>query len=81
MHGPMDFAKTLQLRFRVVNQDLLERRKRKYTRSREEEEVDAQMCPFGKAMESRTNIVGENEINVQGGTGCIGRGDEGDRRM
>ena len=38
LHGPMDFAKTLKLRFRVGDLDLRERRKR-YTSSREEEEV------------------------------------------
>ena len=60
-HGPMDFAKTPKLRFRVGDLDLPERRKR-YTSSREEEEIDAQMCPCGKAIESRTHIVGECEI-------------------
>ena len=57
LHGPMDFAKTLKLRFRVGDLDLPERRKR-YTSSREEEEIDAQTCPCGKAIESRTQIVG-----------------------
>ena len=38
-----------------------ERRKR-YTSSRDEEEVDAQMCPCGKARESETHIVGECEM-------------------
>ena len=61
LHGAMDFAKTLKLRFRVGNLDLPERRKR-YTSSRKEEEVDAQMCPCGKAIERRTHIVGECEI-------------------
>ena len=61
LHGPMDFAKTLKLRFRVGDLDLPERRKR-YTSSREEEEVDAQMCPWGKAIESRTHIVEKCEI-------------------
>ena len=60
MHGPMDYAKTLKLRFRVGDLDLPERRKR-YASSREEEEI-AQMCPCGKAVESRTHIVGECEI-------------------
>ena len=46
---------------RVGDLDLPERRKR-YTSSREEEESDAQMCPCGKAIESRTHIVGECEI-------------------
>ena len=60
LHGPMDYAKTLKLRFRVGDLDLPERRKR-YASSREEEEI-AQMCPCGKAVESRTHIVGECEI-------------------
>ena len=60
LHGPMDFAKKLKLRFRVGDLDLPERRRR-YTSSREEEEVDAQMCPCGKAIESRIHIVGECE--------------------
>ena len=50
LHGPMDFAKKLKLRFRLGDLDLPERRKR-YTSSREEEEIDAQMCPCGKAIE------------------------------
>ena len=41
--------KTLKLRFRVGDLDLPERRQR-YTSSRGEEE-DAQMCPYGKAVE------------------------------
>ena len=49
LHGPMDYAKTLKLRFRVRDLDLPERRKR-YASSREEEEI-AQMCPYGKAVE------------------------------
>ena len=48
LHGPMDYAKTPKLRFRVGGLDLPERRKR-YASSREEE--TAQMCPCGKAVE------------------------------
>ena len=55
LRGPMDYAKTLKLRFRVGGLDLPERRKR-YASSREEEEI-AQMCPCGKAVYSRTHIV------------------------
>ena len=61
LHGPMDYAKTLKVRFRAGDLDLPERRKR-YTSSRGEEEEDAQMCPCGKAVESRTHVVGECEI-------------------
>ena len=50
-HGPMDFAKTLKLRFCLGDLDLPERRKR-YTSSREDEEIDAPMCPYGKAIET-----------------------------
>ena len=35
------------------------RKKKENTSSREEEEADAQMCRCGKAMESRSHIVGE----------------------
>ena len=62
-YGPVDYAKTLKLRLRVGDLDLPERRKR-YASSREEEE-DAQMCPSGKAVESRTHIVGECEISKE----------------
>ena len=60
LHDPMDYAKTLKLRFRAGGLDLPERKKR-YASSREEEE-DAQMCPCGRAVESRTHLVGECEI-------------------
>ena len=40
LHGPTDIVKTLKVRLRVGNPDLPERRKR-YTSSWEEEEVDA----------------------------------------
>ena len=42
LHDPTDFAKTLQLRFRGGDLDPPERRKR-YTNSREDEGVDAQI--------------------------------------
>ena len=68
---PVDYAKTLKLRFRGGDLDQPERRKR-YTSSREEEE-DAQMCPCGKAVESRTHIVGQCEIYL-GRNGMCWRG-------
>ena len=49
LHGPMDYAKTLKLRFRVGDLDVPERRKR-YAGSREEEEI-AQLCRCGKVVE------------------------------
>ena len=61
LHGPMDYAKKLKLRFRVGDLDLPERRKR-YTSSREEEDVATNMCPCGTTIESRTHVVGECEI-------------------
>ena len=76
LHGPMDYAKTLKLRFRVGDLDLPERRKR-CTSSRGEEEEDEQMCPCGKAVESRTRIVGGREM-YKGGTGRV-RGDQENR--
>ena len=60
LYGPMDYAKTLKLQFRVTDLDLPERRKR-YTSGREEEE-GAQLCPCGEGNESRTHIVGECEL-------------------
>ena len=56
----MDHAKTLRFQLRVGDLDLLEIRKR-YNTAREEDE-DAQMCPCGKAKESRAHIVGEREM-------------------
>ena len=61
LHGPMDYAKNLKLRFRVGDLDLPERRKR-YTSSREEEDVATSLCPCGTTLESRTHIVGECKI-------------------
>ena len=57
-HRPIYFAKTLKLRFRVGGLDLSERRR--HTSSREEEEVDAQMCPCDKARKRETH-TGECE--------------------
>ena len=54
LHGPIDYAKTLKLRFGVGDLNLPERRNR-YTSSREEEEEDAQMCPCGKAVEQNSH--------------------------
>ena len=57
----MHYAKKLKLRFRVGDLDLPERRKR-YTSSREEKNIDAHMCRCGTTIESRTHIVGECEM-------------------
>ena len=64
LHGPLDYAKKLKLRFRVEDLDLPERRKR-YTNSREEEDVTTNMCPCGTT-EGRTHIVGECELYKEG---------------
>ena len=61
MHGPMDYAKKLKLRFRAGDLNLPERRKG-YTISREEEDVATNLCPCGTTIGSRTHIVGEYEI-------------------
>ena len=61
LHGPTGYAKKLKLRFRVGDLDLPDRRKR-YTSSREEEDVAICMCSCGTTIESTTHIVGECEI-------------------
>ena len=61
LHGAMDYAKNLKLRFCVGDLDLPERRMR-YASSREEEDVATNMCPYGTTVESRTHIVGERAI-------------------
>ena len=61
LHGAMDYAKKLKLRFCVGDLDLPERRMR-YASSREEEDVATNMCPYGTTVESRTHIVGERAI-------------------
>ena len=79
LHGPIDYAKKLKLRFRVRDVDLLERRT-SYTSSREEEDVGTSMCPCGTTIESRPHVVGECEI-YKGGTRCVRGGDEEIKRM
>ena len=61
LHGPLDAAKNLKLRFRVGDLDLPERRNI-YTSVRVGEEEDKQNCPCGKAIESRTHKVAECEL-------------------
>ena len=51
---PMDYAKKMKLRFGAGDLDLPEGRKR-YTRSREKEDVDAHMCPCVTTIEKRTH--------------------------
>ena len=73
LHGPLDAAKNLKLRFRLGDLDLPERRR--YMTSRVEEEVDKQNCLCGKAIESRAHIVAERELHreerdVLGGGKC-----------
>ena len=63
LHGPMDYAKTPKVQFRVGDLDLTQRRKR-YP-SRREEEDHAQMYLCGIAVYSRTHILilGECEMH------------------
>lgn len=63
-HGPTDFPKKMELLFRVRGLDLLERRRR-YTNSRVEKEVDVQNCPWGKATGSTTHTVAKFELYKQ----------------
>ena len=67
LHGPMDYAENLTLRFCVRDLVRPERRKRytRYTSSREEEDVATNVCPCGTTTESRTHIVGECEIHKE----------------
>ena len=64
LHGPMDYAKQRNPRFRVGDLDLPERRKRYATAgSRGEEDVATSVCPCATRAEGRTNIiVGECEM-------------------
>ena len=61
LHGPVDEAKKLKLRFRVGDLGLPKRRNR-YTSNREEEDVATNMCPCGTTIESRPHTIGEREI-------------------
>ena len=64
LHGSMDYAKKLNLRFRVGDLDLPERRKR-YTSSRENEDVATKVCSCGTTIKRRAHRVGECEINKE----------------
>ena len=57
LHGPMDYAKKLKLRFRVGDLDLPERRCD--IPVVEEEDMDERMCPCGTTLVSRTQMIGE----------------------
>ena len=59
LYGSVDSANTR--RIRVGYLDLPKERKR-YSSSREEEEVQAQMSTCGKAIKSGTHIVGERKM-------------------
>lgn len=60
-HGPTYTAENSKLPLRIRDLDLSERRRR-YTSSRDEEEVDAQDCPRGKAIGSRTHLMTEYQL-------------------
>ena len=61
LHSPMDYAKTLKLRFRVGDLDLPERRKRR-TGSRAGGVEGVQSFPYGNADETRSYILGGCEL-------------------
>ena len=62
LHGPMDNAKKLKLRFRVGDMDLRPHKRKIHTSNREEEGVATNMCPCGTTKLRRTHIVEECEI-------------------
>ena len=64
LHGSMGYAKTPELRCRVGNLGLPERRNW-HTSNRVEEEEGAQEYPCGNADESRTRIVGELDLRKE----------------
>ena len=65
LHGPVDFAKTLKLRFRVGDLDLPGRGKR-HTGSREEEVSRCADVPVWQGYRGyRTHIVGECEVHKE----------------
>ena len=64
LHGLMDIREKAETAIscrRVGDLDLPERSKR-YTSSREEEDVATHMCPCGTTIENRTHVVGEREM-------------------
>ena len=61
LHGPIDYANNLNMRFRIGDQDPPGKRKI-YTSSRMEEDEEAQTCLSGKARESRIHIVAKCEL-------------------
>ena len=75
--GPVDYAKKLKLRCRVGDMDLTKRTKR-YTSSREEEDVATNMFPCGTTLEQDSQ---RRKCNIQGETGCVRGRDEEIRRM
>ena len=64
LHGPVDYAKMLKLRFRVGDLDLPKRRKG-CTSSREEEDMATNMCPCGTTTGSRAHIMRGGEIYME----------------
>lgn len=59
LRGPMDYAKSLKLRFDVADLDLPERRG---INSGDVEEIDTQVCRCGKAIGRRAHTVGKCEM-------------------
>ena len=78
-YGPMDYAKTLKLQFRVGDLDLPERRR--YTRCPEEEEEDAQMCRALVAKQKRIELTLCENVKCTRRNGMCWRRDEVNRRL
>ena len=67
LHGPLDFAKNAETAISCGRPGPAKKKERGTPVAGREEEVDTQVCPYGKA-ESRTKIVGECEkYNVERG--------------
>ena len=56
LHGPMDYAKKLKTTITCRGPGST-RKKKRYTSSREQEDMDAHMRPCGTTLESRTHTV------------------------
>ena len=57
LHDPKGYAKKIKTAISCRDLDVPERRKR-YTSSREEEDMATNMCPCGATINSRTHVIG-----------------------
>ena len=62
LHGPMDFREKVETSISRGEPGPPERRTKRYSSSREEEDVVTHMCPCGTTIEGRTHIVGQCAI-------------------